>query len=184
MIASAHGRQFRLWTVGEEKVTRLLEVPGVGEPHLASAGDGTRIMMTLADSLLVTSVEDAKTQYEIDNGGYALTDVVAIPSTGQVAALSNEPLLKLWNLETNQIVRNITLPNRGGFECLAVSHDGTRIAAGGTRQVMIWSLKDGLPIHTLTPYESYSTSMQVSSIAFSPNDQFLIAGNETGETHV
>jgi WD40 repeat protein/tRNA A-37 threonylcarbamoyl transferase component Bud32 len=122
--------------------------------------------------------------WDIDSGrenlnltlGWNDIDSIAFSSDGQMLAVSiREEGIQLWNLNTGDKVRTITITER--YEHLVFSLDG-RILAGATvgmkyEGIKLWEVSTGKEIYTI-----YSRSKFIDALAFSSDGQIL-ASEET-----
>ncbi|MEH2305972.1 serine/threonine-protein kinase [Nostoc sp.] len=122
--------------------------------------------------------------WDIDSGrenlnltlGWNNIDSVAFSSDGQMLAVSaREEEIQLWNLNTGDKVRTITITER--YADLVFSLDG-RILAGATvgmkyEDIKLWEVSTGKEICTI-----YSRSKYINALALSPDGEIL-ASEET-----
>jgi WD40 repeat protein len=97
--------------------------------------------------------------------------VAFTPDSRQVIACSNPGSIQFWDVETGALVR--TLPNPDGDEgkwfCLAVSPDGTHLAAGSQDgSLWLYDWKAGKEVRKFTGHRS-----RVSRTAFSPDGRYI-----------
>jgi WD40 repeat protein len=103
--------------------------------------------------------------------GNCLRALAVSPSGEILASVAMRPPgeVKLWDARTLQL--RATLLGRGPLLSLAFSRNSEWIAAGGDREVYVWSARDGRQKHKL------SVGMyQIGGLAFSRDGRILYAG--------
>jgi WD40 repeat protein len=90
--------------------------------------------------------------------------------TGGMVGVNDPTVVRLWDVSSGALVRDV--PATTGFyaDSVQFSHDGTRLATSGCLgPIQIWRVSDGVPL------ESIPTSNTVYSARFSPDDRRLVA---------
>src|SRR5262249_34483253 len=96
------------------------------------------------------------------------------PGSRCLASASRDGTVKLWDPVQGTLIRTFTgnTPSQdfaNAFFCLAVSPDGTRIAAAGAdQQVWVWSVSTGTVLARLAGHER-----SIWGLAFSPDGSRL-----------
>ena len=98
--------------------------------------------------------------------GYA-----ALAPDGRTLAIATRSLLRLWNLEREELIRDIDVPGRWQ-QRPAFSPDGTRIIAGVGHSVAIWDVATG---ERLLNREG-THDEPVSTVAYSPDGHTVATG--------
>jgi len=84
--------------------------------------------------------------------------------------ISGGPDLRFWNLRTRQQTDRLN-PRDGSYDCLAVSPDGRRLAAGiGGGRIAIWDITSHEEVATLAGHRE-----AVSLLAFTPDGDHLVS---------
>jgi WD40 repeat protein len=88
-------------------------------------------------------------------------------------------MVNLWDVSTGAFVRSLPIhvPSNLGFaygSAVTFSHDGKLIATGGTGNIEIWRVADGVRTTTLT------TTGTTYQVRFSADDSLLIAAGTEG----
>jgi len=103
------------------------------------------------------------------------------PTDNLLATGGYDGTVKLWDVETNQLVQTIvpgSYTNGGYPTSMAFSPDGSRLAVAGRGYALkatVWDVSSGDLIHSLTAGAGqYGTSS--ATVAFSPNGNYLVAG--------
>jgi WD40 repeat protein len=122
---------------------------------------------------------------------------IAISGKGIIASRSfvsideKEQDIKLWNLNTGKLIRNISAGSVGGINSLAISRDGNLLAgysitnkgtpenSNSTETVKIWNLRTGENIYTLTPKID-----RPHAIAFSPDNKTVAIGGFSNQIEI
>lgn len=112
---------------------------------------------------------------------------VALNSDGHLVSGSADKTIKIWNLDTGQLLRTLS-GHTDVVRSVTLSSDGQTVASGsGDKTIKLWSLQTG-QIRTLLGH-----SGPVWSVAISPDGQTLVSGSDdntikiwnlrTGELH-
>lgn len=102
------------------------------------------------------------------------------------AGWCNRPVISVWNLETGAFygtiqLDNFFLNNRAGelgtVNSLTVSPDNKLLYVGcsNTNGILVWDIQNHRPLITLVTPTVTTGNSQVTSLAISPNNQFLVA---------
>jgi hypothetical protein len=99
-------------------------------------------------------------------------DAVAFnPSSTILASGSRDNTVHLWDIRTKSCISTFTCPDY--IYALSFNNDGSLLAAGcndGT--IILWNVFDGSVAHHIKAHDD-----RITSIAFSPNNNLLIAGS-------
>ncbi|MEB3211409.1 MAG: protein kinase [Leptolyngbyaceae bacterium] len=111
--------------------------------------------------------------YTINGHSSWVTDVAMSPVTNTFATSSLDDTVKLWNLQTGELMVTMEGHERGTNKVL-FSPDGTLLlSAGDDHRIKIWDAFSGQLIQTLTGH-----MRDVTALAVSPDGQFLLTGGE------
>jgi WD40 repeat protein len=112
-------------------------------------------------------------------------DEITLSSDGTILAMAGGILthnndytrgvVQLWRISDGELLRTFIPEDQGeyeSFESVAISPDGSIIAAGGVRGVIyIWQINDGQLIKSFKAYDLYINSMK-----YSPDGNILATG--------
>ena len=101
------------------------------------------------------------------------------PSGHWLASGGADRMVKLWDLETNELKR--TYRNHSDFiSALAITSDGATLAAASLDgAIRLWSTSSARPLRTLNNHTG-----RVTSVAFSPSGDLLASAAEDGTVRV
>ncbi len=115
--------------------------------------------------------------YQIQSSKYDIEDITISPDS-QIIASTDGVRVKLWNLHTGELLRELAGGGGGLCRSLAISPDGKTIAvACNEYSVAVWNLDTGEYLRTL----KYSTEFvdDFTSVAFFSDNVTLIAGGQS-----
>lgn len=102
-----------------------------------------------------------------------VTCVAVSPNTPTFASSSLDDTIKVWNLNTGELLLNMTGHNRG-VNTIAISPDGRTLVSGSDDYtVRVWSFLNGALLGALTGH-----SRDVNAVAISPDGKLLVSGGE------
>jgi WD40 repeat protein len=161
--------QARLWRVSTgEKVWELEDV----RAPAAFSPDGKVLALNGSDGVTLWSLEDRQVLAVIES--FAAYDMV-FSADGQVLITSNFDEIQFWGITTKKLLRRLTW-HTDLVLALGLSPQGDRLVSGSAdRTIKLWRMEDGSLIGSLFGYTS-----EVTSVAFSPDDKFVISVGENG----
>jgi WD40 repeat protein len=161
--------QARLWRVSTgEEVWKLEDV----RAPAAFSPDGKVLALNGSYGVTLWSLEDRQVLAVIES--FAAYDMV-FSADGQVLITSNFDEIQFWGITTKKLLRRLTW-HTDLVLALGLSSKGDRLVSGSAdRTIKLWRMEDGSLIGSLFGYTG-----EVTSVAFSPDDKFVISGGEDG----
>jgi WD40 repeat protein len=161
--------QARLWRVSTgEEVWKLEDV----RAPAAFSPDGKVLALNGSYGVTLWSIEDRQVLAVIES--FAAYDMV-FSADGQVLITSNFDEIQFWGITTKKLLRRLTW-HTDLVLALGLSPKGDRLVSGSAdRTIKLWRMEDGSLIGSLFGYTG-----EVNSVAFSPDDKFVISGGEDG----
>ena len=95
--------------------------------------------------------------------------VLDVSNCNKVVALGSEDCsISMWNIQTKNLINKVSGHSLAVL-CLAFSNNGKHLASGGLdNSLIIWKVDD------MTKFHSINLVLDLVSIVYSPDDQFLI----------
>jgi WD40 repeat protein len=177
----------RLWDVASGKPLRSLEGCREQLVALAFSPDGKTLVAASRDeSVHFWDVETGKERHVFPAHVYLLTSVVFTADGKGLFTSGFDGTVRQWDAETGRHLRQLAKADEFVMQ-LALSSDGTTLAAGtsanfskmrlrdGAHLVRLWDLKSGRALEPLKGFEG-----SVGSIAFSPDGELLASRDDNG----
>ncbi|MCU0524899.1 MAG: protein kinase [Elainella sp. Prado103] len=102
-----------------------------------------------------------------------VTCIAVSPNASTFASSSLDDTIKVWNLNTGELLLNLTGHNRG-VNTITISPDGRTLVSGSDDYtVRVWSFLNGALLGALTGH-----NRDVNAVAISPDGKLLISGGE------
>lgn len=110
------------------------------------------------------------------SGHFGIINRVTFSPDGEtVASGSEDKTLKVWHLETGELIQSVISESQG-VKFAVISPDGKMLASGsGDNSIQLWQLPTEKIQHTLIGHLGI-----VNQVAFSPNGETLISGSQDG----
>jgi WD40 repeat protein len=190
--SSVNENNVQLWRVADGTALRALTGHSGGTNGLIFSPDGKLLAGSLVNhQVCVWNVSDGKLLYTFD-GGVALptlddhrqkgANLTFSADNQTLAFVDSDGSYRVWRVSDGGVVRNWLLPIPHGFEllCAAFSRDGKTLATClGDGTLRLWRTTDAALMSRYTLAERFSS---LADLAFSPNDQFLAAAKDSGNT--
>jgi WD40 repeat protein len=164
--------QARLWRVSTgEKVWELEDV----RAPAAFSPDGKVLALASSNGITLWRVEDQQIIIVISN--FEVKDMI-FSADGQMLITNGGEEgdeIRFWDVATGKLLRRLTW-HTWVVLALGLSSKGDRLVSGSAdRTIKLWRMEDGSLIGSLFGYTG-----EVTSVAFSPDDKFVISGGEDG----
>ena len=162
-----------VWDVAARKETRVFSTDGEMPWSLTFSADARNLM---AGSIITGSVK----LWRLDGPGEAATflghsgDVLglALLPDGQTL-ISSAGDIRFWNVR-NRLETDKLNPSAGGYQCLALSPDGHRLAAGtADGRITIWDVASHQEVVTLEGHKD-----PFMKLAFTPDGDHLVSASK------
>jgi WD40 repeat protein/tRNA A-37 threonylcarbamoyl transferase component Bud32 len=183
VVATASADSVKLWDLDSGQELRTL----AGRFRVSLSGDGSRLATVGDDKTL--KLWDTRSGQELRrlSHPYGVVAIALSEDGALVAAVSlfrktnvwESARIKLWESSSGRELHSLVLSDRENFwdhlpRSLALSPDGTLLAAATGISVKLWDTKTGKEIHLLRGHTS-----GVTSVAFSA-DGLLASGDHSG----
>jgi serine/threonine protein kinase len=140
--------------------------PPVSRPQPAPA-------QAVRSSRPITGSRASRCLYTLTGHSSWVTCVAASPNTPVCASASLDDTIKVWNINTGELLLNMTGHNRG-VNTIAIRADGRTLVSGSDDYtVRVWSFLNGALLGALTGH-----SRDVNAVAISPDGKLLVSGGE------
>jgi WD40 repeat protein len=164
--------QARLWRVSTgEEVWKLEDV----RAPAAFSPDGKVLALVSSNGITLWRVEDQQIIIVISN--FEVKDMI-FSADGQMLITNGGEEgdeIRFWDVATGKLLRRLTW-HTWVVLVLGLSSKGDRLVSGSAdRTIKLWRMEDGSLIGSLFGYTG-----GVTSVAFSPDDKFVISGGEDG----
>jgi len=166
-------RTIRVWDVGAEKETRVFSPDGKFPVSLTFSAD--------AKALIAGCWKGSIRLWALDGPAEAATFPGHSEWVGGLALLpdrqtliSAETAIRFWDVRTHHENALKLSPRAGEYNCLALSSDGRRFAAGGSDgRITIWDVASHQEVATLEGHNE-----AVMQIAFTPDGDHLVSASK------
>jgi WD40 repeat protein len=183
LATGGSGTPVRLWAVASGKLLRTLE--GITGAVLAFAPDGKRLLVGAGQQAVLYEIDTSRVVRRFEGLGREVQavafsrdgkTVAAGGGTGHVAVGlpgDGDCVIALWETVTGQVRRRIENVHHGWVYSLAISPDGTQIAAASPYAARVWSTSTGERLGELGHGAS-------GAVAFDAAGKRLVAAGEVG----
>src|SRR5207253_5236387 len=160
IAAGGAGKSLTVWNAADAKELKKLTNLSAAVLSVALNPDGKSVAFALAGDNRVWLFDFAQSKEAKPLTGHSgpVSSVVYTPK-GDLLSASADKTLQGW--DTTKNISKTKIEARAGALCLAVSTDGTRVAAGGPdKAVRVWTIADSKPVVTIT------TTAEIRSVSF------------------
>ncbi|KAH7917243.1 WD40 repeat-like protein, partial [Leucogyrophana mollusca] len=175
-IATCGERVMRLWDADTGRPVREPLECDSGVLCVAFSPDGSRIAIGLRDGFfqVIEILTGESVVGPIKGHTERVSSLVYSPDGRLLVTGSQDNSIRVWDSKTGLKVGKPMLGHEDWVNRISITADGRRIAsAGGFDQtVRVWDLETRLQIG-----DSFHTDDYVFSVAFSPDDRYIISGN-------
>src|SRR5262249_57659029 len=127
-------------------------------------------------AIQVFNMTDGKEGKKLTGHKGAISGLVYTAKGDEIISGSADKTVKIWNVADG--MAKTTLEHVGPVSCVALSKDGTHVAAGSAKSIKVWKLADGKEVTNIT------TKGDVRSLSFSPKGEIVAVGEEENTTRV
>lgn len=174
----------KLWDVATGLNTRTFQAESLAVKSVAWSPDG-RLLATSGNEGVV-KLWDAASLRELRamkhagwEGGAGLVNCVLFSSDGKTLAARNwDGTISLWEVSTGREAHALTVVDASNaISSIAFSHDGRLIAAADEgAKIKFWDVASGQLVRTMVSPPVEGMTIQVVSLAFSPDGHSLATG--------
>jgi len=160
-----------VWRVNPVGNTNLLE----GLHVVAWSVDGEQILSSNGTSLLIYDASTGELITEFGSHPGLVLGAAWSPEGDQVASVSQDGALRVWNIKSGQMLFEVEEVGQGGVSSVSW-HSGV-IATGTQGGIRLWRGSDGEHLHDLLT----NRQTWAADVVFSPDGQYLVGGLDSGE---
>jgi polar amino acid transport system permease protein len=145
---------------------------------------GTLVSVSQDGQVLLWDVASGQVKQRFSVGSGSLNGASLTPDCNWLATIGQDGVVRVSNVVTGQAVQSIG-PGQGTKLVVAISSDGTRVAAGDGNNIQVWDAQTGQTIKMLQGYWDDPATQQtwmghtkaVTAVAFSPDGTLLASGS-------
>ena len=169
IISGDYNGNVFIWDTKKYEVIKKFKVEGFLS---AIVLDGSRTFFNCSEYILVFDVEKMVTLKSLSNHIQSVSSVAISPDGKIVATGSWDKTVKLWNLESGNLVATLC-GHTDGILSLSFSPDGERlVSAGFDKTVKVWSVKTGLLLNNLLGHTDF-----IWKVNFSPDGSLVVSSD-------
>lgn len=105
--------------------------------HLASIPATTKAYATVGDAVYVVDATSSSPSFRFATGS-VITSIAPNPKLAKVATAHADGSVRVWDVKTKTM--DVSVTDGDAVDTIAWSPDGTKLAAGGKRTLIVWSL--------------------------------------------
>lgn len=169
IISGDYNGNVFIWDTKKYEVIKKFKVEGFLSAIIL---DGSRTFFNCSEYILVFDVEKMVTLKSLSNHIQSVSSVAISPDGKIVATGSWDKTVKLWNLESGNLVATLC-GHTDGILSLSFSPDGERlVSAGFDKTVKVWSVKTGLLLNNLLGHTDF-----IWKVNFSPDGSLVVSSD-------
>ncbi|OGH04419.1 MAG: hypothetical protein A2600_03955 [Candidatus Lambdaproteobacteria bacterium RIFOXYD1_FULL_56_27] len=171
MVSCSLDGTIKVWDLRKDKVTEdlnLVEKPVTGCIY----GNNAKSILGVFENTYVRGWNLGENGFvaSLDGHKKAIAALDTSKTGYFLLSLSIDNQLKLWDLQSSRLVKDIVLPPEHKVESLRFSPDGSQFATGGNNgDTKIWSRSSGKVLVELSGHKG-----KITSLDFSPTEKFLV----------
>ena len=175
IIASAGGREIRLWDIQSTKELARLTGHSARIISLDFSPDGLLASSSEDETIILWDVKEFKEVCKLTGHNGAISSIAFSPDGRLLASGGNDQVIKIWEVDTGKELATLHGHTDAVF-AVAFSPDGRLIASGaGDGTIRLWSLDTYQQIEVLQDHTDY-----VWTLAFNPDGTQLASGSWDG----
>src|SRR5262245_43537160 len=149
------------------------QAQSAGVRAVAWSRDGKKLVAAVGASLVLIDAESGRTTKTLGTHGKRITALAQTKDRRIVATGADDGKVRLWDVLKGSEVKTLRQP--GTVNGLALSPDGKRLVAAGSRIASLWDVKEEKALHTLSHGGFF-----VSSAAFTADGKEVVTGGYDG----
>ena len=161
-------KSLTIWNAADAKILKTIPLPGVVNA-LAFHPDGKSLAAGLGDdSIRIFLVADGKESKNLPGHKGGVNSLTFTPKGELLLSAGTDKLVQCWNPVTGTSEKK--LEHAAAISALALSKEGTRVAAAADKTIKVWNLGDGKEAATI------ATPAEIKGLAIAPDGNTLVAG--------
>lgn len=160
-VSGSHDKTVRVWDLESGQCLRTLEGHSSGISSVSMTPDGRRAVSGSYDhTLRVWDLETGRCLRALEGYGGEITSeslkpdtrrlmVSVTPDGRRAVSGGDDPVLRVWDLETGQCLRTLE-GHTDGVRCLSVTADGRQVVSGSSDETLrVWDVETGQCLRAL-----------------------------------
>ena len=184
LAAAASDGTVRLWQTDQDWAMRILRGHRGSVVSVAFAPDGTTLVSAGRDGTVrVWDTATGQLKATLDDKSGPLNGASSAADGSLYATIGDDGIVRIWDLAAGQVIHRIG-PGENTNQVVALSADGSLVAAGDSSTIQVWNARTGEVVSRLEGYwkdaETEETwvghNKKVTALAFSPDGAILASG--------